>query len=62
MEVRRYKKTARFPIAAVGLSTAAFITIKTVRDALCFTQTELQELPLAFMWIALASLPAGLLH
>jgi AAA family ATP:ADP antiporter len=40
----------------------AFVCIKTGRDAVFFNQGGLLRLPVAYLWIALASLPAGMLH
>ena len=40
----------------------AFISIKTARDTVFFNEGGLSQLPVAYIWIALASVPAGMLH
>ena len=57
-----YKRRAWYPILAVGISMVAFIIIKTGRDALFFERGGLYELPLAYVYIALVSLPAAIVH
>jgi hypothetical protein len=49
-----------FVAAAIGLMTAALILTKTGRDALYFQGRGLYDLPLAYMGIALLSLPVAL--
>lgn len=44
-----------------GLTSAAFIVCKTGRDALFFQEQALLQLPLAYLGIGLASLPASFL-
>ena len=51
-----------YPILAVGLSMVAFILIKTGRDAVFFLADGLHQLPTAYVWIAIASVPAALIH
>ncbi|MDA2934145.1 hypothetical protein MYX82_07355 [Acidobacteria bacterium AH-259-D05] len=51
-----------YPILAVGLAMIGFICIKSGRDAVFFNQGGLRQLPLAYIWIAVVSLPAGMLH
>ncbi len=51
------------PVAAVALASLAFILIKTARDAAFFEREDsLADLPIAFIWIGVASMPAALLH
>jgi AAA family ATP:ADP antiporter len=57
-----YKSRTCYPILAVGLSMVAFIVIKTGRDAVFFQDRGLFELPQAYVYIALASLPAAMMH
>lgn len=56
------KQSAWYPILAVSLSMVAFISIKTARDAVFFNQGGLSQLPFAYLWIAFASVPSGMLH
>lgn len=51
-----------FPIIAVGLSMVSFIMIKTGRDAVFFHAWGISRLPLAYVWIALAAIPAAMIH
>ena len=53
---------ASYPIVAVGLSMTSFIMIKTARDAVFFQESGLRHLPLAYIWIAVAAVPAALIH
>ena len=39
-----------------------FITLKTGRDALYFQEDALSQLPWAYIWIAMASMPTAMLH
>ncbi len=40
----------------------SFVLIKIGRDTVFFAERELQHLPLAYLWIALASIPAAMIH
>lgn len=40
----------------------ALVSIKSGRDAVFFTGSDLESLPLAYLWIAGASIPAAMLH
>lgn len=52
-----------YPLAAVVLTMISFILVKTGRDALFFdAPSSLRSLPLAFVWIGLASIPAAAGH
>lgn len=62
MSPSEFRTRGRYPILAVGLSMVAFILIKTARDAAFFQWDGLRDLPLAYVWIAAASLPAAWLH
>src|SRR3990172_4305203 len=62
MKSPTYKQLAWYPILAVGLSMMSFILIKTARDTVFFQNDGLRQLPLAYIWIAFASIPAGVLH
>lgn len=62
MEERKYKKLSWYPILAVGLSMASFIMIKSARDAVFFQENGIFNLPLAYIWISLAAIPAGMVH
>ncbi len=53
---------AWYPILAVGLSMVGFISIKSGRDAVFFSQGGLTQLPVAYIWIALASILAAVVH
>ena len=57
-----FKRLAGFPILAVGISMVSFILIKIGRDAVFFAERDLEHLPLAYLWIALASIPAAMIH
>ena len=50
-----------YPALAIGLLTAAFVIIKTGRDALFFQGGGIFQLPVATMIIAAASLPLAIL-
>ncbi|MFQ5649847.1 MAG: hypothetical protein ACE5IY_07885 [bacterium] len=62
MKKPNYDSVAWFPILAVGLSMVAFTMIKTGRDAVFFQQDGLRKLPLAYIWIAIAAVPAAIIH
>ena len=62
MNAAAYRSRIWYPILAVGLSMVAFITIKTGRDAVFFQNRGIFELPLAYVYIAIASLPAAMIH
>ncbi len=62
MTKREYTGLAWFPIAAVGLSMVSFILIKTGRDAVFFKDWGIRKLPLAYIWIAVAAVPAAIMH
>ena len=62
MQELSYHARARYPILTVGLSMMAFIMVKTCRDAVFFDQGGLRQLPLAYVWIAVAAVPAALFH
>ena len=57
-----YRTRTRYPILAVGLSMVGFIIIKTGRDSVFFQDQGLFDLPLAYVYIAAASLPAAMMH
>ena len=50
-----------YPALAIGLLTAAFVIIKTGRDALFFQEGGIFQLPVATMIVAAASLPLAIL-
>ena len=56
-----FKRRTRYPILA-RVTMVAFIAIKTGRDAVFFQDSGLNELPLAYAYIAIASLPAAMMH
>ena len=62
LENSRDTRPTWYPILAVGLSMIGFVCIKSARDAVFFNQGGLSQLPLAYIWIAIVSLPAGILH
>ncbi len=62
MHALNYRSLSRYPILAVALSMVGFIMIKTGRDAVFFERGGLRQLPEAYLWIALASIPAAMLH
>ena len=62
MSESTYKLKTSYPILAVGISMVGFISIKTGRDAVFFSQGDLQQLPLAYIFIAIASVPAAMMH
>ncbi|MDA2930793.1 hypothetical protein MYX84_12760 [Acidobacteria bacterium AH-259-O06] len=62
LQSSKYKRLAWYPILVVGVSMFGFICIKTARDAIFFSQGGLWQLPVAYIWIALVSIPAGMLH
>ena len=51
-----------YPIVIVALAGAAMSTIKTGRDAVFFTRTGLEELPLAYLWSELALFFGAYVH
>lgn len=61
-EERKYRKLSWYPILTVGLSMISFIIIKSARDAVFFQETGIFDLPIAYIWISLASIPAGMAH
>lgn len=62
MQDSRYKSLVWYPILAVGISMVGFICIKTGRDGVFFAQGGLRQLPLVYILIAVASVPAGMMH
>ncbi len=62
MRMSHSLKKGWYPILAVGLTMVSFIMIKTGRDAVFFQEGGLRKLPLAYIWIAVASVPAAILH
>ncbi len=44
------RSAALYPILAVGLTAAAYIAIRTGRDAAFFTRTGLQQLPAIYTY------------
>lgn len=61
--MQKYRMSAAwYPIVAVGLSMTSFIMIKTARDTVFFQESGLRHLPLAYIWIAVAAVPAALIH
>ncbi len=56
------KKLARYPILAVGLTTAAFICIKSARDAAFFSPTGIERLPPMFLVTQIGLAIAATLH
>jgi len=59
---RTMKSRAWYPILTVGVSMVGFIAIKTGRDAVFFSSGGLKQLPLAYIFIAIASVPAAMMH
>ncbi|MEM9493094.1 MAG: hypothetical protein AAGC55_28350, partial [Myxococcota bacterium] len=57
--IRRNGRTA-LPAAALFLLTAAFMVIRTGRDALYFQEDGLLSLPTAYMAIAVLSIPQAM--
>jgi hypothetical protein len=52
-----------YPVLIVGLAMVGFITIKTGRDAIYFGESgRLEDLPIAFVWIGLSSVPVAMAH
>ena len=62
MQAERNRSKAWYPILAVGFSMIGFISIKTGRDAVFFSQGGLKQLPLAYIFIAVAALPTTMIH
>ena len=56
------KKLVRYPIVAVGLTTAAFICIKSARDAAFFSPTGIERLPPMFLVTQIGLALAATLH
>lgn len=54
--------TARFPIVAVGLTTAAFICIRSARDAAFFSPTGLEQLPPLYLITQIGLALAATVH
>ena len=40
----------------------SFILIKIGRDAVFFAERDLEHLPLAYLWISVAAIPAAMIH
>lgn len=57
-----YRLQIVLPAISVGLLTMAFIVAKTGRDALFFQDKGLLQLPMAYMMMGLASVPAAFLY
>jgi ATP:ADP antiporter, AAA family len=62
MGVIDYRSRALYTALVVGLATSSFILIKTGRDAVFFQHNGLFQLPQVYIWIALGSMPAAMLH
>ena len=62
MENSRYRSLTWYPVLAVGVSMLGFIMVKTGRDAVFFQDSGLRRLPMAYVWIAMASVPAAMMH
>jgi len=62
MQDLSYKSSAWYPILAVAISMVGFISIKTGRDAVFFSQGGLRQLPLVYILMALVSVPAAMTH
>jgi hypothetical protein len=61
-EKDNYRVHTLLPAISVGLLTTAFIVAKTGRDALFFQGKGLFQLPMAYMMMGLASVPAAFLY
>lgn len=61
-EKNGYRLQTLLPAITVGLLTMAFIVAKTGRDALFFQGKGLFQLPMAYMVMGLASVPAAFLY
>ncbi len=57
-----YAALTWYPVLAVGISMIAFIMIKTGRDAVFFQREGFRQLPVAYIWIAIAAVPAAMMH
>ena len=62
MQDSSYKSLAWYPILAVGISMVGFISIKTGRDAVFFSQGGLRQLPLVYILMAVVSVPRAMTH
>jgi len=62
MQKSRALTQSWYPIFAVGLTMVSFIMIKTGRDAVFFQEGGLRKLPIVYIWIAVAAIPAAVLH
>ncbi len=62
MQDLSYKSSAWYPILAVGISMVGFISIKTGRDAVFFSQEGLRQLPLVYILMAVVAVPAAMTH
>ncbi|MCI0442523.1 hypothetical protein L0152_04805 [bacterium] len=62
LEFLKAKSQSWYPILAIGLGMMSLILIKSGRDAVFFQQNGLKQLPLAYIWIAAASIPAATVH
>lgn len=58
----RTSNRAWFPVLAVTVSMVALVTIKTGRDAVFLSASRLEDLPLGYLLITLASVPAAMFH
>ncbi len=62
MQDLSYKSLAWYPILAVGIAMVGFISIKTGRDAVFFSQGGLRQLPLVYILMAVVAVPAAMTH
>lgn len=62
MKSSSYKSSAWYPILAVSISMVGFISIKTGRDAVFFSQGGLRQLPLVYILMAIVSVPGAMIH
>lgn len=62
MAVPTAKSSSLYPILTVTVSMVGFICIKTGRDAVFFAEGGLPQLPLLYVFIAIAAIPAAMMH
>lgn len=62
MKVAEIRPASLYPILIVAVSMIGFISIKAGRDAVYFSGGGLQQLPLLYVFMAMAAIPAAMMH
>ena len=62
MNKPNFDTLGRFPICIVGICASSFVIMKVARDTLFFQGEGIYQLPLGYIWIAIASIPFAWIH